>query len=152
MAESSDSLPKLAADGMLGGLAKLLRAIGFDVLFPASGTVTDRLFVTVKKTESIGRVIRVPEAEPIEQLRQFLPSVRLKPRRELFLTRCLVCNSPVEPVEKEDISKLVPPAVLEACREFRLCRTCGKAYWRGSHAERMEKRLEAIHVWQDDVR
>ncbi len=152
MAESSNSLPKLAVDGMLGGLAKLLRAIGFDVLFPASGTVTDRLFVTVKRTESIGRVTRVPEADPVEQLRQFLISVRLRPRRELFLTRCLVCNSPVEPVEKQDISEIVPPAILETFRDFRLCRTCGKAYWRGSHADRMEKRLEAIHVWHDDVR
>jgi uncharacterized protein with PIN domain len=60
------------------------------------------------------------------------------------LSRCLVCNVPVETATSTEVEGSVPAPVLERHDEFLRCPSCGRAYWTGSHVEDMLARLEAI--------
>ena len=52
-------------------------------------------------------------------------------------TRCIECNSILEPVEKNKIIDRLPPRVKENYNEFFICTNCSKIYWHGSHVKDM---------------
>ncbi len=61
------------------------------------------------------------------------------------ITRCLECNCLLQPVAKEEVVNIVPPVAHATYNEFFLCPNCGKAFWKGSHYQRMQ-------LWLDDLR
>ena len=58
------------------------------------------------------------------------------------LSRCLICNAPLEEIPKDRAWGLVPPYVFCTQEWFRLCPVCNRFYWRGTHWERMRVVLE----------
>jgi len=81
-----------------------------------------------------------------EQVRQVLTELGLHPDPARFLGRCLRCNALLEPIEAETARARVPPWVARTHDEFRACPACGRVYWRGTHAERMAKRMERLGI------
>jgi uncharacterized protein with PIN domain len=53
-------------------------------------------------------------------------------------TRCLVCNGPLVPVPKADVAPLLQPGTRRTYQVFSRCAACGRVYWRGAHARRLE--------------
>jgi uncharacterized protein with PIN domain len=79
-----------------------------------------------------------------EQVRQVLDELGVEPEPGRFLGRCLRCNTPLEPIEAERARARVPPWVARTHEEFHACPACGRIYWRGTHVQRMARRLERM--------
>ena len=152
--------PRFLADAMLGRLARWLRVLGFDTRYEPA--LTDPELVALARRE--GRVLltrdrrllsdlrpdlalEVTSDAPLAQLRAVIEHLALAPPAELF-TRCLLCNTPLEPVPRTEAAALLPPAARELPGPVRRCPTCERVYWPGSHARRMRSALRsALPAW-----
>jgi hypothetical protein len=53
-------------------------------------------------------------------------------------TRCTACNGLLREVPKEEVSGRLPSGTQRTYETFAECSTCGQAYWRGAHAQRLD--------------
>ncbi len=146
---------RLAADAMLGRLARWLRTLGIDTHFDPE--VDDAELV--RRAAEEGRIVltrdrrlledwrvrgyRVRSEEPLEQLAEVVSALGLPRPTELF-TRCRVCNAELAPAAAEDIADRLPPAVRRLSHSFRRCPGCDRIYWEGSHTARMRETLARV--------
>lgn len=146
--------PRFLADAMLGGLARWLRILGYDVAYDDSAedrtlarrAVEEgrRILTRDRRLPREWRVegVVVVEAERAqEQLREVVRRLELDPDPERAFTRCPRCNGELRPAEPDAVAREVPPGVLERHEFFRRCPGCGKVYWDGGHVRRMRRRL-----------
>jgi len=141
---------RFVLDVHLGRLAKLLRMIGFDTLY--SNACDDETLSRISRAEerilltrdrellkraavSHGYCVRSPV--PREQLQEVIGRFDLRRKMNPF-TLCLRCNSPLARIPRRSAAARVPPLVARRYRRFRVCPTCGRLYWRGSHWEHMK--------------
>lgn len=140
---------KFVADSMLGSLAKWLRILGYDTLYfshiedwelarlaMAEGRILltrDQELARRKGFKSI--LIRSDKLQ--EQIAQVLQELDLKENNPF--SRCPVCNTPLQPVDKEQIRDMVPPYVFQTQDRFSICPGCNRVYWRGTHWQRMNE-------------
>lgn len=159
MARSSRNSPRLIADAMLGGLARWLRVLGLDTAHdPALDDpelveravnegrtilTRDRRLV-LRKRASNHLLVRSEVVD--EQVAQVLGDLRIEPVSEDLFSRCLRCNEELQHLPAEEAVREVPPYVARTQTRFRRCPSCGRIYWRASHAERMRRRLRKMGV------
>ncbi len=146
---------RLAADAMLGRLARWLRTLGIDTCFdPESDDAA-----LARRAVAEGRILltrdrrlledwrvrghRVHSEEPLEQLVEVLSAVGVPPPGGLF-TRCRMCNTELEGVPAGEVQGLLPPAVRKNPGPLRRCPGCGRLYWEGSHTARMRETLARV--------
>jgi uncharacterized protein with PIN domain len=55
------------------------------------------------------------------------------------LTRCTACGGSLEPVPKAAVAHLLEPGTRRSYEVFSRCTACGRAYWRGAHARRIDE-------------
>jgi uncharacterized protein len=145
---------RFSADRNLGKLAKWLRILGYDTLYERGNA--DRAFfrkaqeagriALTRRRDAVGRkdirLLFVVRADRVAaQIREVLGGLDLQPDPARRMTRCLICNEPLEDVPKERVEGLVPAYVLGTCDRFRRCHACGRIYWPGTHPERVEEYL-----------
>ncbi len=115
----------LLCDHMLGTLATWLRLCGFDTYYASADIDDDGLLDLAKKEERVLitrdkqladrartrhlSVIGLTSTDLDEQLLHVLQEMPLDPT--LILTRCSVCNTPLESIEKDEIKERVPTKV-----------------------------------------
>jgi uncharacterized protein with PIN domain len=144
---------KFIADVMVGKLARWLRILGFDVIY--SNVFEDDDIVRIAEEEqriiltrdaglASRRQIRdhcllVESGDYKEQVRQVLRTFGLKEFK--VFSRCLECNTPLDPIDKESVFEKVPPYVYLTQERFATCPSCKRIYWHGTHADDMLKRL-----------
>ena len=144
---------RFIVDTMLGRLARWLRAMGYDTLYP--GQAEDRHLLQLARAE--GRILvtrdrmlaRLGEpdsclirSERVDaQVLEAVNRLALAPEHRHWLSRCLECNGLLEPRIRESLRGLVPDHVFATHTDFLRCPGCGKIYWPGSHADRMLDRL-----------
>jgi uncharacterized protein with PIN domain len=142
--------PRFALDVHLGKLARLLVMFGFDAWY-ARDAADEELARFARREGRIvlsrdrgllkrrivthGYVVR--SLVPREQLAEVLKRFDLRGRVRLF-SRCIVCNAPLQPVDRESVFAAIPPIVAERYTVFSRCPVCGRVFWRGSHWERMK--------------
>ncbi len=149
--------PRFVADAMLGRLAKWLRILGYDVLYSGHmddpelarlARIEERILLT-RDTQLVKRkglkFVLLKSDQSMEQLKQLVTERHLA-GDALEFSRCLVCNTPLEHVEKSAVADLVPPYVLSTQYRFRRCGTCGRVYWRGTHWDRMRRKLAELGI------
>ena len=147
--------PRFIADAQLGGLARLLRMLGFDTLYEHHGADAEirrianaegRTILTRDRQLLICRDVThgcyVHAQKPPEQLREVVDRLQLVGRAQPF-TRCLCCNDVLEPVEKSAVLERLPPAVARGQNSFKRCPSCERVYWPGDHYRRMSAMLGA---------
>lgn len=141
---------KLLCDEMLKGLARWLRAAGYDVAMEPDGT-PDRRLVELAGTENrllltrdrtlleirgAPRVVVLLSGNGIEECaRELTERLNIDWLLNPF-SRCLLCNTPLI---EADRPLGFPPHTEHLC----ICPTCDKYYWQGSHVERMTHRLQS---------
>ena len=148
--------PRFILDVHLGKLAYHLRMLGFDTLYRNDYNDTDLLSISTKEKRAlltkdrkllenptVTRGYRVQRKDPREQLLEVMRRFDLSECIHPF-TRCLLCNSLLEPVSKESVLHRLPEKVRELFNEFQLCPTCDRVYWKGSHYEKMEEFIEGV--------
>jgi len=142
----TDLVPPFDVDGMLGALAKWLRILGFDAAYPCSGPSSGRIFVTGKRIAGRSDTLILEDQDPLAQLKQVLDEVGIAPDPDLFLSRCLACNVPVEEIPRDKAEGRVPEKILLRATVFNECPKCGRVFWEGSHGKRIRKRLHKAGI------
>lgn len=143
-------------DTHLGALARRLRLLGIDTYHHP--TFDDREIAQIAHTGN--RIVLTRDIsllkqkiitwgywlrsqQPDEQLLEVIRRYDLTPAFQPF-TRCLSCNGPIHPVEKESVLEHLPHDTRTYFNEFYQCAACGKVYWKGSHYERMVQAIEGL--------
>ena len=157
---SAGQPPRFVVDAMLGRLARWLRAMGYDTLYPgptpghagdrrllALAHAEDRVLVTrdrmlARLADPRGCLVRSERLE--DQLLEMIERMGLVADSADWLSRCLECNGRLEPRAADTLSGLVPDHVLATQSAFVCCPTCARIYWAGSHADRMSERLTRL--------
>jgi uncharacterized protein with PIN domain len=150
--------PALLADCMLGRLAKWLRAMGLDTAYERS-IADDALIARALRegrtllTRDTGLasrralrragipVVLVASDRLDDQVAQVLAELCLAPQADQVLTRCLICNEPMRPLDPEAARGRVPDYVHRTQHRFSECPACGRIYWRATHVRGILSRL-----------
>jgi uncharacterized protein with PIN domain len=144
-------------DNHLGQLATYLRMLGFDSLYrndyqdqelAREAVLQERILLTRDRRLLMRKIIRLgycihqsdPKKQVAEVLRRFKLFEQIKP-----FQRCLKCNTPLQPVPKQQIIDRLQPLTKKYYDEFRICPACNQIYWKGSHFERMLQMIDEMH-------
>lgn len=152
---------KFVLDVHLGKLARTMRLLGFDTdyrnerdddLLAEISCKENRILLTCDRQllmrRNISRGLIVRSRKPEEQITEVIKRLQLAGLIAPF-TRCIECNGVVSGVqnlyiEPASVTASIPPGVLEWCKEFFRCNSCGKIYWKGSHYDKLLKRASKI--------
>jgi len=152
------AIMEFVADGHLGKLVRDLRLLGIDVVYDPAAEDRQLVEIASKNNRALltrdrrllmhaavkhGYYLRSqnPLEQTIEVLRRFDLGSILSP-----FSRCLRCNSLLEPAEKEKVIGELEPLTKIYYNEFRRCTGCAQVYWSGSHFTKLQKRLDQIHA------
>jgi uncharacterized protein with PIN domain len=58
-------------------------------------------------------------------------------------SRCTECNGCIEAVDKQAVAAQLEPETLASFDQFWRCPGCGRVYWKGSHYQRLQRRVAA---------
>lgn len=149
---------KFLCDHMLGTLAKWLRILGFDTYYPEPETEDSSILKIAKKEKRVlitrdRELIWAARRKNIEnieidcidldkQIEAVLENLKIDMNK--VLSRCTVCNSEIKNIDKDDIKSKVPEHVFETHENFWYCPKCDKVYWRGTHFEKMLKKINSM--------
>jgi len=153
---------------MLGLLARWLRFLGYDTLYPEVEDDTEllgmarkegRLLLTRDK-ELAARAgtggLLIESVELDVQLVQLRAGLGLELRNDNRMLRCSRCNSVLAQITKEQARQLaderrmvagaeqIPDGVLARHDRFWRCTGCGQVYWPGSHYERIIGKIDEL--------
>jgi len=148
--------PRFVLDVHLGRLTAYLRMAGFDVSW--RNDRGDEELARISRSE--GRILLTRDRDLLKRsavthgywMRQ------TQPRRQLIevlhrfdllrsisaFTRCLRCNELLRAVEKSQVESKLPPRVREQQIGFKMCPSCNRIYWKGSHHERMNELISEL--------
>jgi uncharacterized protein with PIN domain len=141
------------ADAHLGGLARMLRMLGFDTLYDnalqdpdivARAAAERRVVLTrdreLLKCRDVLRGCFVHTLKPEAQLREIAGRYALARHMRPF-SLCLHCNLPLGPVDPGRVVDTVPERIRSHYSVFTRCAGCDRIYWEGSHWDRMRQVL-----------
>jgi len=149
---------RFVCDSGLGGLARWLRAAGYEAFWEPD--ISDDMLLT--KTRRLNAVLLTTDSMLLERrlLRDgIIKSLWLPPTlaveaqlalvfSELELTlrpaRCMSCGGVLQQVDKHAVQDRIPPKTWRWKDEFFLCTRCNKLFWHGTHWERITKRLNKL--------
>jgi len=129
----------------LGRLAKWLRIFGYDSVYyrknDVSGIVItclreDRILLTRNKalTKYIGvRKFFITKDKVEDQLYEIFKKFSLPVTENNIFTRCVGCNSSLETINREAVKDKVPSYVYQTQEDFKMCPSCQKIFWKGTH-------------------
>ena len=149
---------KFLCDQMLGNLSSWLRFFGFDTIYIKNYIEDDDLLEIAQKDN---RIILTRDKELIirsnkrkikniyvdnldldEQLITVLKDVKID--KKMILSRCSICNSLLDKIDKNKVQNKVPNKIFNNIDEFQICRNCDKVYWAGSHYDKIIKKIFKI--------
>jgi hypothetical protein len=154
----ADDIPSFACDAMLGGLARWLRAAGYDACWQAG--IDDWDLIRLARRESrvlltadtgIFRIGIVRDGDVAglllptglsteEQLAFVLRKLSLPVRKP----RCMACGGMLVLVSKEQVRDRAPPRSYEWVEQFYECDRCRQLFWEGTHWKKIEDRLQQL--------
>lgn len=147
---------KLLVDSMLGTLAKWLRLLGYDAAIAANHAPdvelvrrarAERRVILTRDRELAGRrgvqALLVVDDDLDAQLMQVAGALDLPSPQPG--SRCVHCNAALQPAKHEEVAGDVPPYVLQTQPAFRRCPACGRVYWRGTHWQQFEHKVD---IWR----
>ena len=147
--------PRFTCDASLGGLARWLRAAGYEAAWRpgASGeelaqearrdgltlltTDTGVLRLRGVRDGAIDVLWVPPCGGAVEQLGLVLRDLELG-RRE---PRCMSCGGALASVDKDAVLDRIPPRTRGWKDDYFVCEGCGTLFWPGTHWERIARRL-----------
>lgn len=147
---------RFVADAHLGGLARMLRMLGFDTLY--SNQYHDdeireiaardaRIVLTrdreLLKCRDITHGCYVHSLRPMDQWKEVVNRLQLERDAQPF-TLCLHCNEALQEIDKAAVLDQLPENVAKHFQRFCTCPACKRIYWEGSHWKRMRGWLEEL--------
>jgi hypothetical protein len=90
------------------------------------------------------RFYHVQADRPKQQMVDLLLDLNLTLDPDRYLTRCLECNQPLVEIDKHAVAGRVWPYVWATQDKFSICESCGRIYWRATHAKAIVQQLAEI--------
>jgi hypothetical protein len=133
---------------MLGRLVRWMRIFGYDVWY--QDPVDDPMLIRMANEEKrvlltrdtrlirrrgIGEHLLIQENDPMKQLEEVIRVYPPHPGR--ILTRCIRCNTVLNPVDKGEVRNYVPDYVFQTETKFGRCPECCRVFWKGTHYTHM---------------
>jgi len=152
---------KFLCDAGLGGLARWLRAVGYeagwihDIADAELLRAAQRGGAMILTTDSMlmeRRLLRdgvipalwlPPTLKMLEQLALVFQELRLTVRE----SRCMSCGGELRRVEKETMRDRIPLKTWRWVDEYFLCARCDKLFWHGTHWQKISRRLQAAQPY-----
>src|SRR5262245_27833766 len=149
--------PRFVCDGSLGGLARWLRALGYEAVRVSGGgerargealrsggvLLTSDVEVTQRRASrsATAPVLHVPVDEPVvEQLGRVMRAYGLQARAP----RCMACGAALRGVAKERVRDRIPPRTARWKDDYFLCAGCRRLLWQGTHWQRITQVLAGL--------
>jgi uncharacterized protein with PIN domain len=147
------------ADVMLKKLARWLRLLGVEALYPDSEDdneiinftkKNDKILLTMdselcrRARKSGVRTFLVPRRSTEEQLVLLIRRFKLEVSEAPSKALCPLCNGTLKQVGKKDVKGKVQDELLSRHDVFWVCKKCKKVFWEGSHWERINRSIERI--------
>jgi uncharacterized protein len=161
-ASASNAAPKFLCDVGLGGLARWLRAAGYEAIWNPG--VDDAELI--RQAQELGAILLTTDSGMMERrlLRdKMVPSLWLPPTismteqlrlvvREFRLavrnSRCMRCGGELRRVNKKELRERIPPRTYLWLDEFFVCQRCDQLFWHGTHWQKIRDELKQIAVDQ----
>ncbi len=142
-------------DAMLGGLARWLRAAGYDAsyeygiddadlvrraevqgrtLLSCDGPLFERTAIASGRV----RALRLPRGLSNVQALGFVMRQLKLPRREAM---CMACGGRLAEAPKHEVMDEAPPLAYRNCDRFWRCSACRKLFWHGTHWHKIDRQL-----------
>lgn len=147
---------KFFADDMLGKLARWLRLAGFDTRYQRDipdaelvrvAAAEDRIILTrdtqLGKRWQVEKLYLVSSEFVGKQIGEVFRQFNLAADTNPF-SRCLECNGKLTTIRKEEFAHQIPPYVYRTRAEYHRCPDCGRIYWKGTHYDTLNRRLQLI--------
>ena len=149
---------KFLCDQMLGTLAKWMRIFGFDTFY-ANGEIDDKelidiclkenrilitrdkILIQIARRENL-KTIEINTIDIDEQIKKVISDREIDLKK--VLSRCILCNTVVDEIKKDEVKGKVPKKVYDNNEKFWICKKCDKIYWKGSHYENMIDKINEI--------
>jgi len=150
--------PRFVCDASLGGLARWLRAAGYETLWMENAKAEELL----QRARSIGATLVTTDSRMVErsvvrkgeiqvqwipsdlprlaQLHMLMRDLSLKVRDP----RCMSCGGELRAVSKDEVRDRIPPRTARWKDDYFLCSGCGQLLWQGTHWERIARRLSDL--------
>ena len=150
---------RFVLDGMLGGLARWLRMLGYEAEYDPQMSDDMLLQMSLSKgvilltgdqelheraeKRSVDSILVQGQTES-ERLAQLAKDAGISLAIDMATTRCPVCGSQLKQIERSEASRTVPAASLKLYDMFWKCTgsECGKTYWIGSHWKKIRETLD----------
>ena len=157
-ATPTDDDPDFHCDAALGGLARWLRAIGYDARFwPGIAdpdlvrmmigssaillTTDSRLMQHGAIAQGAVAALLVPITLDKHGQAEFTVTALELPVRA---TRCMACGGELARVDKESVRERIPPRTFTWLDEYFICRRCDRLFWEGTHWQRIRGELARL--------
>lgn len=154
----SDTDLRFICDAMLGGLARWLRAAGYDAQFEhgiddgelvARAGRDERMILSSDGPLFERRVIKHGEIRALyipQQMSKLAQLEFVMHTLDLLLgePRCMACGGELGEVPKHTVMGEAPPLAFRSCERFWRCGRCAKLLWRGTHWLKIQRRLDAF--------
>lgn len=153
--KKTDDTLAFIADCHLGKVAKYLRIMGFDTLYFTQ--IEDDALIALAQDE--GRIILTRDrllserkhapaillraVQTHDQLLELMRALKIIAAPAPF-SRCIVCNTPLQVVDKESIEDRLPEKVKRYFDTFQQCPSCGRVYWQGDHYRHMKTFVDSL--------
>jgi uncharacterized protein with PIN domain len=140
---------------MLGGLARWLRAAGYDSFWQEG--IDDWDLVRLARREgrtlltSDTGILRIGVVRDGEVAALFVPHGLTKQEQLAFVLRklnlplreprCMTCGGGLVAVSRERVRERVPPRSLAWAEQFYQCDRCGQPFWQGTHWQHIAETL-----------
>lgn len=150
--------PDFHCDAGLGGLARWLRAMGYDAWFwpgiDDAELITKLIGSTAILLSTDSRLMHhgaiahgaiaallVPVTQSMRGQLEFVAAALSLPTRP---PRCMACGGELLSVEKESVRDRIPPRTYPWRDDYFVCARCNRLFWKGSHWQRIGQQLGSI--------
>jgi len=149
---------KFLCDQMLGNLSRWLRFFGFDTYYIKRDINDDELLKIAEKDNRIIisrdkeliirarkrklKIISIPYINLDDQIKLVLKNVEIDENK--ILSRCSICNTNLIKINKQDLKDNISIKIYNNMNDFLLCKFCDKIYWKGTHYDKIIKKIFTI--------
>ncbi len=151
---------RFIVDANVGKLAKRLRLMGYDAIFPREDddsqivrtALAEKRIILTRDTQILKRrvvtsgllkAVLLESDDPDRQMCQLEQALKLESEACPF-TVCLECNQPLAAKTRDAVKDRVPSYVYRTQEIFMECPACHRVYWKGTHWKAMVERLAKL--------
>lgn len=158
------SCPRFLADHMNGDIARWLRIMGFDCIYPENMLKDKEILEICEKDKRVLltrdkelhsyairrglKSILIRSNTFIEKFKEIYSYIDLNEYLDFLTPRCTICNSELKITDPEWVKKNTHPPLYEDIKKrykkIFYCGKCGKIYWEGTHWDNITETLEEI--------